>query len=226
MAKSAVKKSAEETGPVDPFEELQADLESIQAEAKQTFSLRDKLKNAAVGNAERVPLFLDTKAVTARNYAQAKHDEAKQRLDFFEGAAEAVDARVLSESRKEVENLAAELKAANEKMLASALSVHLRAIPRIEIKIARREERKRIVGKKGGQITADRQEEFDDAVMRNVINRMLIEVRDAEGNVYDNDAAALQEDLPEGQWNKLVSTVNRMSFVDAAGNAATDDPGF
>lgn len=224
---NATKKTTAEAATEEPIEAPAIDaIEQIQTAAKEVFDLRKKLQG--FGRPKRVPVFLDIEALERRNEVFKQYTQAKQQVEFFEGMTEVagIDATSIARARQLMEQYEEELKPLTEKMLEGALSIHMHGIPRIAIKRHRQKARSAIVGERGGKVPPDRQEDFEDETNRRVLQEMLDDVVDAEGNHYTPDASALQELLPDGQWDKLQGAMNRLVFEDAVGDAATDDPGF
>lgn len=190
----------------------------IATDAKKSHSLRDRLKGVKLAT-RKVPLFPDADLIEAFQIADRDvrlvESVANQRPD---------DASL----QDELEQKQAARADAHTALLATALSVHLRAVPEVVLDAGRRETRKRFAV--SGQIPADQENDAEEFSQGYILGRVIQKVAEADGTELDFDrdhvATWLREALPLPQWMRLVSAFQEVVYSDRIGEAATGDPGF
>lgn len=191
--------------------EILAQADAIQTEARKTFNLRDKLLNLK-RKEDKVILLTDLEAA-----------ERRARLNV-ELQALADAGKVDEYNLKEIE-----FDEATEEVLSSAFVVRLRYQHPIVLKKARREARKRFaLG--DGTIPADRQDDYMDTLYTLIYAEIVYEVVDADGAYLEPINEATMKDfvdlLPPTQYDKLKGTVDNLLFASELEDVSTDDVDF
>lgn len=205
------------------------DVTEVQEEAKKSFSLRDRVLGISPATA-KVLIFTDPQAVidyrALDDKAQALVDRAAK-TDITK--EKAVHDSLVAEYTALEEGA---LEAAKQKMLQSALAIHLRGYPQVSIKVARREARKRFVDKATGDVPLEMAEESQNWVEARLLSDSIVKIVDAEGNNLELDmprdevGAFLMDFLPASEWPRVIEAFRRLQISGMMAAAATDDAGF
>lgn len=203
-------------------EALQAAATPIADAAKASFDLREALAEVKLTE-RKVVVFRDENTVTA--FAAREREVAM--LEQHLGDQElSVEDREQFSDRLDV--VAAELEAARAAMLASALSVHMHAVPDVVMAAGRRHARKAYGV--NGKVPDEDLEDANQAQQAYVLGRVISKIVNSAGAlaVFDRDQVGswLRESLPLSQWQRIVVAYNDLMFTDSIGAQATLDPGF
>jgi hypothetical protein len=217
--------------PELPAEAVEA-IKDEAAEAKQKFSLRDRL--GSIKYAMRtVVVFTDEQAVTRFNAVdtQIKSVEGLLGVQVPDDASDEEKAELLEQQaglRAAYDELEPALEAAREEMVNSALSIHMRAVPQVVLKMATHAADKAYrLG--DGTLPEEKAEAWDEKRNRYILGRVIQSIGTPSGSLEfepDEVAQLLEESLSPTQWSRVSSTYTELMFRDAIGTAATDDPGF
>lgn len=195
----------------------------VTAEAKKSFSLRDRLRGIRAATS-KVVLFTDPDAAIA----YARHDAVQQQLGSIIAGMPAGSAE-RAEVQADYDQGEAEGERLRDEMMRSALAVHMRAVPQVVIEAAQRAARK-AYALNDGTIPAEAQEAYirfqNHAILGSVITRVV----DSEGHDLELDPKTVGDDLleflPVPQYQRLIQAFNLLVFNDSLAQQATEDPGF
>lgn len=191
-------------------------IEETLIEARETFSLRERLMNQPQRTGE-VTVFTDRVLGRKHQELTVQLEAARLVADDSEESAERI-----AEIEKELHDVATEV-------YKTGLTFSLRAVPEIVIKAVRRKTRKALNIK--GKIPEDRLEEFNDAFTAGVFSKAIEGFRDHEsGAKVDTftyqDAVDLADYLAKPEWEKIDRAVGDIQFSNSISEAVTEDADF
>lgn len=196
--------------------------ETVQTEAKRKFRLSDRLAGVQLATA-KVVLFTDPVAAATYGESEAKVARLEALLATLEDEGQRAGVQ------ETYEQTSTEADEARTAMLASALAVHLRAVPQVVVERAERHARK-AYALNDGTVPQDRRDDFFRMQNDEVLGHTIVRVVDAEGNDYEVDRKTVAEELrthlPVPQFQRLLAAFNQLVFNDALARQATADPGF
>lgn len=228
-----------------------SDIEQIQDEAREGFSLRDRLAGvsqrrktvtiytdsavgAELGSAEDQTDGLGLKTGRrVRKGLLGEMDALTERIEIELARAgtdkEAV-AAVQADFDKAEAALKRKIKAAQKKLNETAMVFTLQALPDIIVRDARRKARKEL-GIKNKNIPEDKQEDYSLEYTAQVVAASVATwVDNLDGKTHTGltveQARDLRDLLPFGQFARLDHAVYELSFEAAIGNQATDSADF
>lgn len=217
------------------------DLEAEENQAKENFTLADMFggpPRPGVLPEKKQLIFRDFAAVDTYNERRA----ATERLKGLYDAAEKPKRNAAAEVKKAYADMAAEIakaealvEEAREKMLASALSFHMRAYPQIALKIVRREAKKLFIDPQTGDYREgytpeDVQEWMDHRLFGETVQKVVTStgrevgfgVPKAElGEMFSN-----AQNMHPTNWQLLKDAFDELTLRAAIRTRAVEDPGF
>lgn len=204
--------------------------EYIQTEAKKTFSLTDKL-NGIRTRRSKVLLFTDIESLDRYTVGKGELSRLEQRLGLLNSATNVTEA-----GAAEKKDLAKQIKALKPKVeelfadaLKSSLGVHLRGVPNVVFKVAKREARQRFA-LNDGTIPALKIEEYNEFVNVVLLQSAIEKITTPEGEelilLTEEQVQELADTLPPTSWDALTNALDALITKDTIADAATDDPGF
>lgn len=212
-----------DTETPEPDDLLNTDAESVIADAKATFSLEKRLSGLTLATG-KVLVFTDLEAA-------AEWAEQEQRTNFLGSlvAQRADGSPEKAEALEDFNHAEAELEQRRDAAFASALAVHMRAVPQAALDRANRKARKDLdLGP--GNVPADKQGAFFERQNQLLLPMVVQKIVDSEGRkaefpkeqLYD----LLHEALPIPQFQRVLDAYNALMFNDTLGRAATQEAGF
>lgn len=191
-------------------------IEETVTEARETFSLRERLMNRPQRTGE-VTVFTDE--VLGR-----KHQELSLQLEAARLVSDDSD-----ESNERIAEIEKELREVATEVYKTGLTFSLRAVPEIVVKDVRRKTRKNLNIK--GKIPEDRLEEFNDAFTAGIFSKAIEGFRDHESDAKVDtftyqDARDLADYLPKSEWEKVDRAVGDIQFSNSISEAVTEDADF
>lgn len=204
----------------------------IAGEAQKSHSLKDRLRGAKMTR-RKIVVFTDGEAV--ERYADAERRiagvEAVMNPELADDADEderATYEELIASLRQRHDAIEQQRDAARQDMLASALAIHLRAVPQPVMKMAVQAANK-AYALGDGTVPDEAKERWEEKRSRYVLGRVIEKVVAVDGEMtFDRDQIA--QDLEEGldlvQWSRVLRAFSEIVYTDQIGDAATTDPGF
>ena len=216
-----------------------AEIQEIITEAKGTFDLRARLQGRKLRE-DNIVLYLDQDAGDELGQdREEKNDFGVRttvregvlgRLADLNGTLETVEDRDVKDAL-EVEILTLEAKrlALLARLEATGLNVKLRAVPRVVVKDCKRQAKK-AVGIRGKVSEAD-EEAYSDSFTAHLLSAVIVTIEDREsggetGKLSVQDAALLDEQLPDDQFARLLEKQNDVQLKNTVGEGVTDQADF
>lgn len=197
--------------------------ETVQTEAKKTFSLKDRLSGIKASTA-KIVLFTDPDA--ARAFAE-KDTTATALSGLL--ADESLDEQLRAEVQHDFDSVDAEREQLRAVFMRTALAVHMRAVPQVVTDRAQRNARK-AYALNDGTVPNERREDFFEMQNHEILGQVIQRIVDADGADAEFDpktvGAELRDFLPQPQYQRLLNAFNQLVFNDALAAQATADPGF
>lgn len=212
--------------PADIADATVGQIAELGEETRKTFSLSDYTQNIT-HRQERVLLYLDQQALddwVTINETQERLSISIATLTTPESQENRARLQALYDTAEE------EQEALHTKALQSAISIHLRALPDVAIKVLKRQVRKGNEDE-NGRIPQEKVEDVNDAFDRLVAYKQILEIRNSAGEV----AGDLTEDVFKGlitqvgpvQRERVIATSKALQYTDQVAKALMDgDPGF
>jgi len=217
------------------------DFAAEEAEAKEKFTLADIFggpPRAGVLPEKRQIIYRDLEAVST--YAERK--QAYDALEHLFESADKPKRNATAEAKEAYADMAEEVaqskvrvEEAREKMLASALSFHMRAYPQIALKVVRREARKLFIDPQTGQYregyTAEDVQEWIDLRLfgESVQKVMTSDGREVEWGVPKSELGEMfsnASNLHPTNWRLLQDVFEELTIRSGIRSRAVEDPGF
>lgn len=221
---------------IDPM----ADIDEIQEKARQTFSLRDRLRGIQTRTAKEL-VYLDVEAVVLYAQQKAKVDQLRDQLVRLErgferqselpaDAPRPISATDVMNAENDLGQLVLDLEEIQERMLVNALSIHMRALPQVVLDVATREAKKKFRSAVTKRIEDEQVEEYnlylDQLCLVESIEK-VVDATGAEDTNIDFDAVVdLCNLLGPSQVYRLRQAFKELTFIDGVERAAVEDPGF
>ncbi len=202
---------------------LQNDEEKIVAEAKASFSLEHRLQGVKLATA-KVLVFTDLDAAAV----WARQDEKTQRLASLVSATDP-GSEQYDEAVQAHDEADTELEVVRDAAFASALAIHMRALPQVAFEVAKRKAMK-IHADDSGEIPDSAQEAYYETQNEILLGQVVTRIVDATGAEAEFERAKiakqLQSSLGVAQFARVMTAFNALMFNDTLARAATADPGF
>lgn len=228
----------------DPYTDEERD--AIIEEAREGYSLRDRLRGVSV-RTKTVTLYTDAvigaelggaedlvdgyglKGARRRWGLMGELDTAVEKAAALQRQDDPDEAEVLAVAST-IDDLKGKIPPLVKKLEKSALVVTARAIPQFVIRDVRRKAKKAL-GIKGKGIPEARQEEFGLEHLAQLVAASVDSWEDrSAGQKFSNmtldEARALRDELPAGQFDKLDRAIGELSFESAIASNVTDTPDF
>lgn len=225
---------------------VDTDAEDFIEEVRDGYSLRDRLRGVST-RTKTVTLHTDAVAGEALGGAEDIVDgyglvQGRRRWGLIGDLELLVEqANRLSEEDSpdeaevkaiaaQIDELKAEVPAAVKKLEKSALIVTVRTVPNLIIRDCRRKARKAL-GIKGKSIPEARLEEYELEHLAHLVAASVESWEDRQAkqkftSMTLDEARALRDELPFGQFAKLDRAIGELSFEAAIANNITDTPDF
>lgn len=204
--------------------EVDAEIEAVATQAKAKFNLSDRVKNRNLREAT-VTVYLDEVTGAALGGAEDKKTilgvvTGRERW----GVLGEIDAAIAEDPEADVSVLRNQAIALTKTLQESALTLHLRAVPEVAVKSARRH------AKKAAGTGADNASEYNEVLYNHLIAACVRKVVDSDGAESDGfdleSAAELQDYLPSAEHNKILAKVNEIQFKQAVSDSVTGSADF
>lgn len=218
---------------VTPEEAL---IEETVAEARESFSLADRLRGAR----GKLPtgkelIFLDVEQLQPYQELHAREESLSALVDSLAEVAELSDEdKALHEKNvADLEALRAELEPIKAALFKDALVVHFRGYPDAAVKIAQKEARKIFFDPKTGLARPEMDvEEISDWMEKRLLGEAIVKVIDSSGEEPDFGVPRQElgfefaASLHPAQWMRLLQKYQEVVLLSGISTDAVDDPGF
>lgn len=202
---------------------IEADAEKVVAHAKASFSLADRLNGMKLATT-KVLVFTDLAAAEVWAQQEVKVQRLAAVSQTYKAGTEEYDAAAADFTEADDA-----LEAARDVAFASALAIHMRALPQVAFEAAKRKART-MYADDAGNIPEDKQPDYYEAQNEILLGRVVTRIVDATGAEATFERKTLATDLREAlgvpQYQRVIEAFNALMFNDTLSRAATSDPGF
>lgn len=203
--------------PTTPITDQQAQIQEVQAEAKRTFSLKDRLAGGK-RRRDKVTVFLDEDGLSEMADIKRQITATEARL----AAGDESDAGRQA-TEQTLADLQAKLAPVRADVLASTITVYLVAQPDVAVKIVRRDART-VATNQDGVVDDDR---FNEAFTRGLVKKAIVKISDSSGAEADlSEVDDFLESLGTLQLQAINAATSNLMFENNVALATTDEPGF
>lgn len=188
------------------------DIKTIATEAKGEFNLVQRLQNRPTRTTKQTVYLDEVKG--------AEHAELAKQL---------AKAKETSDNPEDYSGLEARVREIAREIHSTGITFHLRATPPIVNKRADREARKalKIKGNVPAELLNDYSDQYTARIFRDTVEKWVPhETGEVRTELTVDEALALKEHLPTGQYNHLDDAVAELNFQAQISDAVTADADF